>query len=52
MSKYTEELKYFSDLQKNCTCKGCGEEIHEEKCIFCGAEIEHAKFIIENVKKL
>ncbi len=52
MSKYTEELKYFSDLQKNCTCKGCGEEIHGEKCICCGAEIEHAKFIIENVKKI
>lgn len=31
MGKYTEELKYFSILQKNCTCKGCGEEIHGEK---------------------
>lgn len=52
MSKHTEELEYFSEFQKNCKCSECGEGLHDAKCIYCGAEIEHAEFIIESVKEI
>lgn len=52
MSKYTEELKYFSELQKNCTCKCCGGELRDVNCFYCGSEMENAKFIIDGVKSI
>lgn len=52
MGVYTEKLKYFFELQKNSSCKGCGEKLHDVTCVCCNNEIENAEFIVGGIKAI